>query len=136
MTDSAPKQEPPYGLRMPPDLKARVKAAAEANNRSMNAEIVATLEEKHPAPAPRDDLSSHLVEWRDRIAAATSDDQAKALATEANAWLSRPGVSDYRIFLVKLNTDGGWRPTIVRKDDIKDNGLPVAFFIPNAYDSK
>lgn len=44
MSDSAPKQEPPYGLRMPPDLKARVKAAAEANNRSMNAEIVARLE--------------------------------------------------------------------------------------------
>ncbi|WP_104492730.1 Arc family DNA-binding protein [Paracoccus denitrificans] len=45
MTDSTPKQEPPYGLRMPPDLKARVKAAAEANNRSMNAEIVSRLEE-------------------------------------------------------------------------------------------
>lgn len=45
MADSIPKQEPPYGLRMPPDLKARVKAAAEANNRSMNAEIVARLEE-------------------------------------------------------------------------------------------
>ncbi|ARC90227.1 Arc family DNA-binding protein [Rhodovulum sp. MB263] len=50
MTDSTPKQEPPYGLRMPPDLKARVKASAEANNRSMNAEIVSTLEEKYPAP--------------------------------------------------------------------------------------
>lgn len=36
---------------MPPDLKARVKAAAEANNRSMNAEIVATLEEKYPPPS-------------------------------------------------------------------------------------
>lgn len=33
---------------MPPELKARVKAAAEQNNRSMNAEIVATLEEKYP----------------------------------------------------------------------------------------
>lgn len=50
MTDSAPKQEAPYGLRMPPDLKERVKAAAAGNNRSMNAEIVATLEEKYPAP--------------------------------------------------------------------------------------
>ncbi|TMV67621.1 Arc family DNA-binding protein [Thioclava sp. BHET1] len=49
MIDSPPKQEPPYGLRMPPELKSRVKAAAEANNRSMNAEIVATLEEKYPA---------------------------------------------------------------------------------------
>lgn len=52
MNDSAPKQEPPYGLRMPPDLKARVKAAAEANNRSMNAEIVARLEKSLDGPAP------------------------------------------------------------------------------------
>lgn len=32
-------------------MRDRIKAAAEANNRSMNAEIVATLEEKYPAPA-------------------------------------------------------------------------------------
>jgi len=37
---------------MPPDLKERVAAAAKASNRSMNAEIVATLEEKYPAPRP------------------------------------------------------------------------------------
>lgn len=55
MSDSAPKQIPPYGLRMPPDLKDRVQAAAVANNRSMNAEIVATLEEKYPAPRGRED---------------------------------------------------------------------------------
>lgn len=48
MIDSTPKQEPPYGLRMPPDLKERVRSAAATNNRSMNAEIVATLEEKYP----------------------------------------------------------------------------------------
>lgn len=40
----------PFGVRMPPALKDRVQAAAKANNRSMNAEIVATLEEKYPAP--------------------------------------------------------------------------------------
>lgn len=51
MSDAVQKQEPPYGLRMPPELKARVKAAAEANNRSMNAEIVALLEREFPAPA-------------------------------------------------------------------------------------
>ncbi|WP_083799112.1 Arc family DNA-binding protein [Roseobacter sp. AzwK-3b] len=50
MAYSPPKtqQEPPYGLRMPPSLKERVKAAAKANNRSMNAEIVAALEDKFP----------------------------------------------------------------------------------------
>lgn len=36
---------PPFGLRMQADLKDRMKKAAELNNRSMNAEIVARLEE-------------------------------------------------------------------------------------------
>lgn len=35
----------PFGLRMQPDLKARVEDAARDNNRSLNAEIVARLEE-------------------------------------------------------------------------------------------
>lgn len=37
-------------VRLPDGMRDRIKAAAEANNRSMNAEIVATLEEKYPAP--------------------------------------------------------------------------------------
>lgn len=40
----------PFGVRMPAALKERVQAAAKVNNRSMNAEIVAVLEEKFPAP--------------------------------------------------------------------------------------
>ncbi|MBL4919308.1 Arc family DNA-binding protein [Szabonella alba] len=36
-------------IRPPEGMRERIKAAAEANNRSMNAEIVATLEEKYPA---------------------------------------------------------------------------------------
>lgn len=36
---------PPFGLRMQPDLKARVEEAARANNRSLNAEIVNRIEE-------------------------------------------------------------------------------------------
>lgn len=35
-------------------MRDRIKAAAEANNRSMNAEIVATLEKKYPAPLALD----------------------------------------------------------------------------------
>lgn len=38
-------------LRLPDGMRDRIKAAAEENNRSMNAEIVATLDEKYPAPA-------------------------------------------------------------------------------------
>lgn len=37
-------------IRPPAGMRERIKAAAEANNRSMNAEIVATLEEKYPGP--------------------------------------------------------------------------------------
>lgn len=41
----------PFGLRMPPDLKARVDASAKSNRRSMNSEIVLHLERAFPAPA-------------------------------------------------------------------------------------
>lgn len=44
MTDSSPKQLPPYGLRIPPDLKEGIQKAAKENNRSMHAEIIARLE--------------------------------------------------------------------------------------------
>ena len=34
----------PFGLRMPPDLKDKIEAAAHANGRSMNAEVIARLQ--------------------------------------------------------------------------------------------
>lgn len=40
----------PFGLRMQADLKERIKHAAERNGRSMNAEIVSTLEDAYPDP--------------------------------------------------------------------------------------
>lgn len=40
-----PTRIAPYGLRMPDDLKARIQAAADENQRSMNAEIVSRLEQ-------------------------------------------------------------------------------------------
>jgi hypothetical protein len=42
--NNAGKTQTPFGLRMPPELKASVEASARGNNRSMNAEIVARLE--------------------------------------------------------------------------------------------
>lgn len=38
-----------YMLRLPDGMRDRIKRAAEANNRSMNAEIVATLEGAYPS---------------------------------------------------------------------------------------
>jgi hypothetical protein len=44
MTADRISYQPPFGLRLPPDLKATVAAAARANKRSMNAEITYQLE--------------------------------------------------------------------------------------------
>ncbi len=40
----------PFGLRMLPPLKERIEAAARANGRSLNAEIVARLEASAVTP--------------------------------------------------------------------------------------
>lgn len=39
-----------YQLRLPPGLRDRIKAAADGNGRSMNSEIVSTLESAFPDP--------------------------------------------------------------------------------------
>lgn len=39
-----------FQVRMPPGLRDRIKWYSERNGRSMNAEIVATLEDKYPPP--------------------------------------------------------------------------------------
>lgn len=39
-----PKQQPPYPLRMPPDLRAELEKMAEESKRSLNAEIVEHLQ--------------------------------------------------------------------------------------------
>ena len=46
-----------FQVRMPDGLRDRIAAAAEANNRSMNAEIVATLEQAYP----ESDLFSDMI---------------------------------------------------------------------------
>ena len=50
-----------FMLRLPDGMRDRIKTAAAENNRSMNAEIVATLEEKYPAPVSRVDELRRLV---------------------------------------------------------------------------
>ncbi len=50
MTISTNRESERFMLRLPDGMRDRIKAAAEANNRSMNAEIVAALTEKFPEP--------------------------------------------------------------------------------------
>lgn len=54
------RTDPQYKLRLPADLKARIEAAAEANERSMNAEIIATLSRAYPASTKASELLNEL----------------------------------------------------------------------------
>ncbi|AYF00464.1 Arc family DNA-binding protein [Paracoccus yeei] len=119
-----------FMLRLPDGMRDRIKVAAERNNRSMNAEIVASLEEKYPAPTPEEEHFYEVARWSDRIASASSEEEVRSLAKEANEWLSGPGASNYRIFLFKPSGSSKWLPSIVPKDAIREDGMPLAFSYP------
>lgn len=60
-------------LRLPDGMRDRIKTIAASNNRSMNAEIVATLEEKYPPPKdPHAERLIQLFEELMSIPAATN----------------------------------------------------------------
>lgn len=50
MVERTPQNQDKYVVRFPDGLRDRIRDAAAANNRSMNAEIVATLERAYPPP--------------------------------------------------------------------------------------
>ena len=50
-----------FMLRLPEGMRERIKAAADANSRSMNAEIVATLETEYPVPLASADHALKLL---------------------------------------------------------------------------
>jgi len=51
-----------YMIRFPPGLRDRIKAAAEHGGRSMNTEIVRTLEKEFPEPWPLDARIQHMLD--------------------------------------------------------------------------
>ncbi|WP_225028319.1 Arc family DNA-binding protein [Xinfangfangia pollutisoli] len=52
-SERKPQTQDKFILRLPDGMRDRIKAAAEANNRSMNSEILAALDEKFPPPFSR-----------------------------------------------------------------------------------
>lgn len=82
-------------LRLPDGMRDRIKAAAESNSRSMNSEIIATLEEKYPARSiDIETLGQFLhaltggedLEERNRFAEVINN----AFAQEGQAWTAKP----------------------------------------------
>lgn len=68
-------------VRLPDGMRDRIREAAEQNNRSMNAEIVAALEEAFPE---RISLGAFLDEWAVPAARAETVDEREQLLREAN----------------------------------------------------
>lgn len=60
MTAKAGRGSDQFVLRLPDGMRDRIKAAAQLNNRSMNAEIVATLELRFPEPGSFEELATEL----------------------------------------------------------------------------
>lgn len=65
MPEQSSQSQEKFIVRLPDGLRDRIRLAAEANHRSMNAEVVALLEENYPAPVPAklDDPAARLLFW-------------------------------------------------------------------------
>lgn len=98
-----------YTVRLPDGLRDRIKAAADDNNRSMNAEIVATLEEKYPAPTKRRMTVREVMDLGNRFDACKTEAQAIAMAELINSGLQASG-SEFRftIFSQSDYPDDEW----------------------------
>lgn len=110
-------------VRLPDGLRDRIRAAAEANNRSMNAEVVATLEQQYPSPAALEELFfSEIVEWSDRIGDAP-DAEKDQLVDQANEWLEEHGLDRTQFVLIRVAEDGPRFPATMRTRERYEGGL-------------
>lgn len=77
-------QQDKFMLRLPDGMRERIKRAAMVNNRSMNAEILATLEDKYPSLETLPDMPEFLLEkLRKSGLSDINDPKAKAIIEEA-----------------------------------------------------
>jgi len=65
MTEQKTQNQDKFIIRLPEGLRERIRLAADNNNRSMNAEVVALLEEKYPQPRPEkiSDPAAKILFW-------------------------------------------------------------------------
>lgn len=99
-------------VRLPDGMRERIKTAADANNRSMNSEIVATLEEKYPAPRFR--ISGKTVtEWLNYVDAARSETDALRRVEEVNRQLAAdPEWSGVKLYRTEPDPEFGFQTKI------------------------
>lgn len=101
MTVPTGRESDKFMLRLPDGMRDRIKKKAEFNNRSMNAEIVASLEEKYPAPEPGRNLLAVAIDLAlPGVRAATSDDEALKAIEAGNEVLAKTNLQ-WRLVLTQ-----------------------------------
>ena len=96
-----------FVVRFPVGMRDRIREAAEANGRSMNAEIIAALEREFPPPPIADVLDVWAIDMSIRDASA---DEAGRIIDRQNKQLSQRGML-FRYELVHV--DGAARAQLV-----------------------
>lgn len=76
-----------FNVRFPSGMRDRIRMAAEENGRSMNAEIIATLEAAYPEPMDESGARALL----DYMLGATTQEEFSARKQEVNARLKAMG---------------------------------------------
>lgn len=100
MTKNVGRNSDQFNLRFPNGLRDRIKDAAAANSRSMNAEIIATLEEKYPPE--KMPFSEFMRDFVGPILNAETLQEKRRLVELAN----KQAYAHYRGITVHLGKDG------------------------------
>lgn len=98
-----------FQLRLPPGLRDRIKLAAEQSSRSMNAEIVATLEDAYPAPRPirpLSDLEVFYLQWHSGAWHTVDEDSwTRFRSGEASPQITEKMIEKQNYFIVAVLDD-------------------------------
>ncbi len=109
-----------FMLRLPTGMRDRIKAAADSNNRSMNAEIVAALEEKYPGPQNNLELAT-LASWLDYVQSGGPEDKIYDRVFEVNGRLAtHPAIKDLHLVILVNGEGDDLRPELVLDRRIPD----------------
>lgn len=88
-----------FNIRLPPGMRDRIKAAADAHGRSMNAEIVTTLEAHYPAVSLDVRAVDSLLHY---VSNAATDQERIERVQEVNAKFTAMG----SLLQVEIRPDG------------------------------
>lgn len=111
-------------VRMPADLRDRIKERAEGRGRSMNSEIIATLKEEYPSPAEIEELyAAEIIEWSNKIYAAMGTEREQMFLDMANEWLDDMDIKEIKFAIMELDDPAHRFPATVR---LRGSDIPLS----------